>query len=137
MTSANPATESFGVHLILDLSECDLTKLRDLNHIYDMLDSLPHLLGMQKITQPYVFKYCGKVPEDKGITGFVIIAESHISIHTFEEKGYAFVDAFSCTCFDCEKAQAYIVEALSSQKVMSASITRGRDFPRSRAGGLR
>jgi len=81
---------------MLDLSQWDQERIGDLDFIFNFLNILPDKIGMTKITQPYVFPYSGKIPEDKDITGFVVIAESHLSIHTFVDKGYAFVDLFSC-----------------------------------------
>jgi len=120
----------FGTHLMLDLAECDPARLADLNAVFRLLDVLPDLLGMTKVTPPYAFRYSGKVPEDKGITGFVIIAESHVSIHTFQEKAFAFVDVFSCKPFDCDKAQVFITESLGSQRVSKSAASRGQGFPR-------
>jgi S-adenosylmethionine decarboxylase len=85
---------------------------------------------MVKITQPYVFPYIGIVPEDKGITGFVVIAESHLSIHTFVEKGYAFVDLFSCKPFDTDMARDIIIKAFISKRPKVYMIERGAGFLR-------
>ena len=74
---------------------CPKETLSNYDLHFNYLKSLPELINMTPITQPYVFPYSGLVPEDKGITGIVIIAESHISIHSFEEKGYSFIDIFS------------------------------------------
>ena len=98
--------------------------------VFDILNNLPEMIGMTKITQPYVFKYAGLVPEDRGITGFVVIAESHISIHTFQEKDYAFIDLFSCKNFDYQFAQDYLIKAFESEEPLVQMILRGRDFPR-------
>ena len=128
------ARSTFGTHLTLDLERCDPSTLADLSRIFDLLDKLPDLLNMTKVAPPYVFPYVGKVPDDRGITGFVVIAESHISVHTFELKGYAFVDVFSCKHFDTEEAKRFIVKALGAQCVKAHALTRGAGFPRSTAG---
>lgn len=120
----------FGPHLILDLNECNPEKLKNFDLIFDILNELPDKIGMTKITQPYVFKYSGLVPEDKGITGFVVIAESHISIHTFQEKDYVFIDLFSCKNFDYEYAQKYLIDVFESKKPTVNVVMRGHDFPR-------
>ena len=60
----------------------------------------------------------------------VIIAESHISIHTFSKKNYAFVDIFSCKEFDCIFAAEYITKHFEAAKVESHIVERGLDFPR-------
>ncbi len=122
--------ESFGPHLMLDLRKCAKEKLSDYDHIFNVLYELPKAIGMTKITQPYVFPYSGQVPEDKGITGTVIIAESHISIHTFQEKDYVFVDVFSCKDFDVEKAAEYVINAFESKDYDKHIVNRGKDFIR-------
>ncbi len=122
--------ENFGPHLMLDLTQCNTDKLRDCNFVFDVLSDLPEKIGMTRITQPYVFPYSGLVPEDKGITGTVIIAESHISIHTFQEKDYCFVDVFSCKDFDVDFAARYLINAFESGKFEKYIVQRGRDFVR-------
>lgn len=123
--------DSFGPHLMLDLRQCNTDKLKDFNLVFDVLHDLPEKIGMTKITQPYVFPYSGLVPEDKGITGTVIIAESHISIHTFQEKDYCFVDVFSCKHFDVELAAEYVINAFESKDFDKHVVNRGRHFSRS------
>ena len=120
----------FGQHLTIDLSGCNSQKLKDLELHHDLLANTPHLIGMTPITQPYVFKYSGLVPQDRGITGSVIIAESHISIHSFELKNYCFVDVFSCKPFDTKRATEIFVEAFEPIKYMVNVVDRGIDFPR-------
>ena len=123
-------TESFGPHLMLDLRQCNQEKLKDYNLVFNVLQNLPGEIGMTKITQPYVFPYSGLVPEDRGITGTVIIAESHISIHTFQEKDYCFVDVFSCKNFDVDLAAEYLVDAFESKDYDKHIVNRGRYFAR-------
>jgi len=60
-----------------------------------------------------------------------VIAESHISIHTFQKKNYAFIDLFSCKHFDYEFAQKYLIDVFESQKPTVNVLMRGYDFPRS------
>ena len=122
--------ESFGPHLMLDLRSCNKKKLKDFNLVFKILKELPEKIGMTKITQPYVFPYAGLIPEDKGITGTVIIAESHISIHTFQEKDYCFVDVFSCKDFNVEFAAEYLIDVFESKKFDKYIVNRGKDFVR-------
>ncbi len=126
----NIKKENFGPHLMLDLRKCNLDKLKDYNLIFDILHDLPEKIGMTKITQPYVFPYSGLVPEDKGITGTVVIAESHISIHTFQEKDYCFVDVFSCKNFNVNFAAEYFINAFESKVYDKHIVQRGKDFVR-------
>ena len=127
----------FGPHLMLDGYGCDRKKLQDLNLIYRILDELPARIGMTKIMPPYVFKYSGVKPEDWGLSGFVLIAESHISIHTFPEKSFVSVDIFSCKTFDLEFAGEYFKEAFAMEKVECNVLDRGTEFPKDLNGATR
>ena len=127
----------FGPHLMLDGYGCDKKKLQDLNLIYRILDELPSRIGMTKIMPPYVFKYSGLRPEDWGLSGFVLIAESHISIHTFPEKEFVSVDIFSCKHFDAELASGYLRSAFGMTKVEVNVLDRGTEFPKQINGAAR
>ena len=122
--------EEFGPHITLDLKGCPKEILSDYNLHFDYLKSLPGLIHMTPITQPYVFPYSGLVPEDKGITGIVIIAESHISVHSFEDKGYCFIDIFSCKDFDVERAIQITKDLFKPKDCEIHVVARGKDFPR-------
>ncbi|MGQ9689021.1 MAG: adenosylmethionine decarboxylase [Desulfobaccales bacterium] len=125
----NP-TLGYGMHLTLDGYECNSTHLANLDLIYEFLDRCPELIKMTKIMPPYVFKYHAQVPEDWGISGFVLIAESHISIHTYPEKAYLSVDIFSCKDFDHQKAVAYVCEIFGIGRHELNLLNRGLEFPR-------
>ena len=84
---------------------------------------------MTKISEPFVFEYSGVKPEDWGVTGFVIIAESHISVHTFPEHGYVWVDIFSCKEFEAPQALGKIVDAFGLTSYTENILERGLEFP--------
>jgi len=72
------------VHLILDGKLQPKKTLDSLELVYQLLDELPPLLKMNKLIPPFVIRYDGgKKKEDSGITGIIIIAESHIAFHSF------------------------------------------------------
>lgn len=121
-----------GQHLTLDFYGCYKENLRNVNLIYLILDELPEIIGMQKLTKPSLIVYEGKQESfDKGgISGFIIIAESHISIHTFIEQQFASIDIFSCKEFDTDKAVNYLFDKLDAKKVEKNLINRGLEFPR-------
>ena len=121
--------KTFGPHVTIDLKGCPKELLSDYNLHFNYLKMLPEIIKMTPITQPYVFPYSGLVPEDKGITGILIIAESHLSIHSFEEKGYSFVDIFSCKNFDVEKAIETTISIFKPKDYEVNIVERGKDFP--------
>ncbi|MBI2144392.1 adenosylmethionine decarboxylase [Candidatus Woesearchaeota archaeon] len=120
----------FGPHLTLDLYGCDKKKLDDYDFIMGMLNEMPEMLGMHKFSTPQLTK----IPiqpnsfDKGGLTGFVILIESHIAIHTFPSDGYASFDIFSCKYFSDEKAIAYLTGMLEAERVEKNMIERGRDF---------
>jgi S-adenosylmethionine decarboxylase len=69
-------------------------------------------------------------PEDWGLSGFVLIAESHISIHTFPEKSFVSVDIFSCKHFDSDFASSYLKKTFEMEKVECTVLDRGTEFPK-------
>ena len=120
----------FGPHLLLDGYGCDKERLTDLNLLYRILEELPARIGMTRIMPPYVFKYSGLKPEDWGLSGFVLIAESHVSIHTFPEKNDASVDVFSVKPFDTEFAVEYLKSTFGMARVECKVLDRGTEFPK-------
>ena len=122
----------FGPHLTLDLYGCNEDKISSPELVTEILDELPELIDMHKISEPQVIVYPGKPNSfDKGgISSFVMIAESHISLHTFIGYGFASVDIFSCKNFDAKKAEEYFIEKLGAKKAEKHIIMRGREFPR-------
>ncbi|MEM5790730.1 MAG: adenosylmethionine decarboxylase [Candidatus Aenigmatarchaeota archaeon] len=122
----------FGPHLTLDLYGCNEEKLSDINFIYKILDELPEFMEMHKISHPQVVLHKGNPNSfDKGgISAFILIAESHISIHTFIGYGFASIDVFSCKPFDKEKIKNYLVKIFEAKKAEENFIERGKEFPK-------
>ena len=117
------------MHLVVDGFGADQGKLQDLEFIYSLLDHYPSQIGMTKIMPPYVFRYSGSKPEDWGVSGVVLIAESHISVHTFPEKSYLNIDVFSCKTFDAESSVAYLKEQFGITFINTRVLERGLEYP--------
>jgi S-adenosylmethionine decarboxylase len=84
------ATETVGKHCILELYDCDGAKLDDEAFLRDTITSAAKRAGatlLHLITHRF---------DPQGVTGLALLAESHISIHTWPESGYAAVDVFTC-----------------------------------------
>lgn len=60
----------------------------------------------------------------------MLIATSHISIHTFVHQRYASVDIFSCKEFDTGRAQNYVFSKLKAKKMETNLLSRGKEFPK-------
>ena len=64
----------------------------------------------------------------QGVSGVVVIAESHVTVHTWPEHGYAAVDVFTCGCPEvAEAVMARIITALRAKNVHRTSFQRGPD----------
>ena len=121
----------FGLHVTIDASGCNKRKLASVTLVYDILNRLPDKIGMTKMTLPYVVKWMDKFANGtEGVSGFVMIAESHISIHTFTDQDYVFMDIFSCRGFDADRAVGYLTSAFESTKIEKHVLKRGVDFPK-------
>lgn len=116
------------MHLVIDGYGGDPTMLGDADAIYRFLDEYPDAIGMTKITPPHVYVYEGQKPEDAGISGFVLIAESHISVHTFPRRQYVNIDVFSCKEFDAQRALEELRAMFSLEMVRSWTLDRGLEY---------
>ena len=122
---------TFGKHLTLDAYECDYTVLDSMETIFTFLDELPEKIGMHKIITPYTIKCGGNDIKDcGGISGFVMIAESHIAIHTFPAKQYLTMDLYSCNQFDETKVIQMVKELFKYRRLEKHIIKRGLRFPK-------
>ena len=117
------------MHLIIDGYEGNRQRLQDIEFIYDLLDSYPGRIGMRKIMPPYVFRYADSKPEDWGISGFVLIAGGHISLHTFPNKSHINIDIFSCKEFDAVLVVEHMTEHFGLGKVRTKLLRRGPEYP--------
>ena len=118
------------MHLIIDGFRANPTLLEDEELIYRLLDDYPSQIEMTKVAPPYVFRYVGSKPEDWGISGFVLIAESHISIHTFPEKRYINIDVFSCKEFDSEQVTRDFQARFEIAEAKCYLLNRGLEYSR-------
>ena len=117
------------MHLTIDGYGGDRELLSSQSLVHSLLDTYPAEINMTKISEPYVLQYTGDKPEDWGVTGFVIIAESHISVHTFPDRGYVWVDVFSCKEFEAVGAVDRIIETFGLTHVTTDIHDRGLEFP--------
>ena len=113
------ATDMVGKHCILELYECDPSRLDDEAFLRTSITTAAKSAGatlLNLITHHFV---------PQGVTGLALLAESHISIHTWPESGYAAVDVFTCGDHTMpEQACAVLSEALQSKRQALRSFLR-------------
>ncbi len=126
------------LHLAIDGYGADGAKLRDTDLVYRFLDEYPSVIGMTKIAPPQVYEYHGQTPQDWGVSGIVLIAESHISVHTFPDRGYVNIDIFSCRDFDAAGSLGDVKRMFGLPEVRVWTLERGVEYatPREAHNGM-
>ena len=100
-------------HIIIDLTQVPTSRLSDEDGLNNFLNTLPRLIGMKVLKPPVVIN---GIPENPGLTGFVIIDFSHISIHTFTNHNQALIDIFSCKSYVQEEAVKAVLEHFQADR---------------------
>ena len=126
----NPDQHLFGSHLTLDGYGADREALNNMETVFRALNDLPEILDMTKIITPYVIRFDGNDKKDAGgYSGFVMIAESHIAIHTFPDKGFVTIDVYTCQGdLDVATCNAYFKKIFGVKNWEQHVIKRGRKY---------
>lgn len=124
-------TINFGVHLTIDGYGGDPDKLNNREIVTRCLNELPDKLGMHKIFGPEVIECPAFNPKDSGgFSGFTMIAESHISCHTFPYRKFVSIDVYTCKSeMDKDFIINYFKDAFGLEDVEVNYIVRGTRFP--------
>ncbi|MCK6520591.1 adenosylmethionine decarboxylase [Myxococcota bacterium] len=114
-------TAPLGWHHLVELHGCDRAALDDLPRIEAALLAAARAAGATVLDARF-HKFA-----PQGVSGVVLIAESHLSVHTWPEHGYAAVDLFTCgVSLDAEPAVALLQAALGATSTSRQAIPRGR-----------
>ena len=96
-------------HLLLELYKCDFEKLNDESFLRCALNRAA------KLAKATVLNLISNKFKPQGVTAIALLAESHISIHTWPESNYSAVDIFTCgQNMMPELASQYLIEALNA-----------------------
>ena len=109
-----------GVHCIVELFECPFSLLNDEKFIRGMVSKAAVESGSTLLSiSSHKFS-------PQGVTALGLLAESHISVHTWPESGYAAADVFTCG-HHCnpEQAARFLAEALQARHHTCSVLQRG------------
>jgi S-adenosylmethionine decarboxylase len=122
---------NFGEHATIDGYGGDKEKLNDKEVVLECLNKLPALLGMSKLSEPEVYWAKGNDGKDPGgWSGFVVIQESHVSIHTFPARGFISADVYSCkNGMDRQFIKEFFIKQFELKDVEENFIYRGTRYP--------
>ena len=114
-------------HLMLDLYGCSVGSLDDEGLLSGVFENLSRLMDLRIIAGPVVVRYVGgeDSPSGEGLSGFMVVAESHVAVHTDTRAGYASIDIYSCKEFDQERVEEYLVEVFKPERVERRLVLRG------------
>ena len=112
--------EALGKHLLLELIDCEAGLLNDVEYLQKVLSDTAILIGATVIKDSF-YQFT-----PQGVSGVVIIAESHISIHTWPEYSFAAVDVFTCgDVIDPKNAVKPLIEKLKAASSSYVEMNRG------------
>lgn len=111
---------ALGRHLLLELFDCDTDAINNVEAVKSAL------IEAAKRAQATIVDVVFHEFNPFGISGVVVIAESHLSIHTWPEYRYAAVDVFSCgESLQPEIAVNYLVEQFAAERASVVEMQRG------------
>jgi len=106
-------------HLLLELYRCDYEKLNDESFLRCTLNRAA------KLAKATVLNLISHKFEPQGVTAIALLAESHISIHTWPESNYSAIDIFTCGQDMMPKlASQYLIGALNAEEHFLRVIKR-------------
>jgi S-adenosylmethionine decarboxylase len=121
VTRGETVVPSGGKEWIVDASGCTADKLRDASLVRSLVEIIVAEMSLRPVAAPlwHVF------PGEAGVTGMVLLAESHVAVHTFPEHGTLTLNVYSCR----ERAEidfrAKIQSIFSASQVSVRALERG------------
>lgn len=112
--------KSLGKHLIVELYDCDFDLINDVSQVEKILVEAV-AISKATIVQPVFHQF-----SPHGVSGVVVIAESHFTIHTWPEYGYCALDIFTCgELIDSDASLNYLQKAFKAGSLSVMEIKRG------------
>ena len=115
--------DTFGRHLLAEYRGCSADFLDDAPAVEALLREAADAAGAT-VVQVVLHRFA-----PQGVSGVVVVEESHLSIHTWPERGYAAVDFYSCGDCSAEAAHAVLEAAFGPESAELMIVERGRGGP--------
>jgi S-adenosylmethionine decarboxylase len=114
------AFSTYGRHVAMDLREVSFEKLNDANFLRSAMVEAANRCGATIVGENFIQF------SPQGVTGVLVLSESHMSIHTYPEVGFAAIDCYTCgTTVDPEVACDYLKSVLGGRVVGYRALLRG------------
>jgi len=113
---------AIGHQIVLDLYDCARERLESVDVVRTALVQTARAVGVT-IVEEVFHKF-----SPWGVSGVVVIAESHLAIHTWPERRYAAVDIFTCgSSVDLHRATRYLQRVFEAERVVKKEFRRGSE----------
>ncbi|HCW93682.1 MAG TPA: S-adenosylmethionine decarboxylase proenzyme [Flexistipes sinusarabici] len=113
--------QALGKHILVEFYGCNPEKLKDTRMLQTEFENAADMSGATVVDSTF------HTFSPYGVSGVVVIAESHLTIHTWPEYGYAAVDLFTCgDTVDPWKAFSYLKSVLESNNTSTIEMKRGQ-----------
>lgn len=121
----------FGEHLMVDGYGGNKKLLDSKDLVLDILNELPKILQMKTLCKPCVFfAPDNHIKDPGGWSGFIVIAESHISVHTFPARGFVSADVYTCkNGLNTKLVSDYFIDKFQIKEIETNFIKRGMKYP--------
>lgn len=108
-----------GTHIMADLYQCNLVMLDDIEALRTHL-----LSSVEQIGATVEHEVFHRFKSD-GVSGVIVLSESHLSIHTWPTRGYASVDSYTCGGLDPLPGIRFLAQAIGAVSMRFVEIARG------------
>ena len=124
---------TLGMHLMLDAYGVPFEQLNDMKLVFKFLYRLPDIIGMSRLSTPLVVnaEETASGFDPGGISGVIMVNESHIGIHTFAKRGFFSLDVYSCSNFKhyVDSLLKYTKKTFPYKKKALRIVRRGLEYP--------
>ena len=117
------ARRSLGLEWVIDAEDCSPEALRDESKILAAIDRIVGALSLHPVEKPLVHRF----PGEGGITALVLLAESHLTIHTFPELGAATLNVYCCRPRAPLDWPSVLADWLGARRVQVRALVRGEN----------
>ena len=105
----------------MELHDCEAAALNDLGRVQELMRRAVQAAGATVVGEAF-HRYA-----PHGVTGVLVLEESHFSVHTWPEAGYAALDFYTCGALDPEPAARVVAEGVGARRGTLLEVARGLD----------
>lgn len=119
----------FGYHMIMDCYGCDIKAIDSMEVCYNYLNRMTEIMKVHKQSEPFVvYTDSVKYPDKAGVSGWVPIVESGVSIHTLTPTGFISIDVYSCKKYSVDKVREFTQKVFKPMEIEEKHFLRGEKY---------